>query len=104
MKRLLLLLPLLLCACTTTETVVDRVEVPTPYWRPPTNIAKLPERQPLATQDLTPEQAKADPKEAFQRLAEDISGLLAENEQIRHLYDELVKMITEEPKPNEEEQ
>jgi len=105
MKRLalLLLFTAIVAGCTTTKTVVDRVEVPVPYWRPPTNIQPLPERQPLESKRLAPEQAEADTNAAFQAVAEDIRMLLEENEMIRHLYEELVALISEEPAQPEEE-
>jgi len=102
MRRLLFapLISLLLFGCTTTKTVVDRVEVPVPYWNPPQNIQPLPPRVPLEYVHITPESAKEDPREAFRALGEDIRTLIEENEHIRFLYDELVKRIS---KPQEED-
>jgi len=93
MKKLLLIL--LLAGCGTT-TVVDRVEVPVPYWEKPKNIKELPDRAPLESQRISPEEAKEDTRAAFQALAEDVRALIEENEHIRFLYEELVKRITEE--------
>lgn len=96
MRRMIIIL-LLLAGCTTTETVIDRVEVPAPYWDPPENVQTLPPRAPVRALALTPEEAAADTQAAFRTLAEDIRALIEENEHIRHLYEELVKLIEEEP-------
>ena len=95
MKKLLPLL-LLLAACGTT-TVVDRVEVPVLFWEPMDNVKELHTRVPLESKQMTPEQAEADTREAFRRLGADIGNLVAENEQIRFLYDELVKRVQTKP-------
>ena len=46
---------------------------------------------------MTPEEATADTKTALQALGEDIRALIEENEHIRFLYEELVKLIKTEP-------
>jgi len=98
MKRsLLVLLCVLVAGCTTTETVVDRVEVPVPYWEKPDGIKELPERTPLRYKTIPPEASKEDTEAAFEAVAEDMGSLLAENELLRHLYLELVKLIETEP-------
>jgi PBP1b-binding outer membrane lipoprotein LpoB len=99
MKRFLLLLAAaaFLGACTTTETIVDRVEVPVPYWNPPENVQKLPERAPLESKRITPEMASEDTQAAFRALAEDIRALIEENELIRFYYQELVTLISGGP-------
>ena len=101
MKKLALVLCLLFAACTHTQTVVERVEVPVPYWAPPTDIKELPARKPLETQRITPVEGANDPTAAMRAVAEDIRALIEENELIRHYYEELVKLI--EAKPEEEE-
>lgn len=97
MKRLVLILIILVSACTTTRTVVDRVEVPVPYREEITDIKELPARTPLQSAKITPEEAKADTERAFEAVGEDIANLLAENEVLRHLYNELVKRIKTPP-------
>jgi len=97
MKKALLPLLLLLSACGTTQTVVDRVEVPVLYWEAMDNVRELSPRHQLESKEMTPEEAAADPREAFRRVGEDIAKLIAENEQIRHLYNELVKRVQTKP-------
>lgn len=96
MKRAIIILVFAL-GCTTTETVVDRVEVPVPYWKPPQNVQPLPERRPLESKRITPAEASEDTQAAFRAVAEDLRALIEENETIRHLYLELVKLINEVP-------
>lgn len=96
MKKFLPLL-LLLAACGTTQTVVEEVEVPVLYWEPMQNVVQLPPRYELVSSHITPEEAKEDPRDAFRRLGTDIAQLISENEQIRHLYNELVKRATTKP-------
>jgi len=100
MKKLILL-GALLVGCGTT-TVVDRVEVPKPYWEGPKNIKQLPERIPLESDRLTPDAAKEDTKAAFRAIADDMAALIAENETLRMFYEELVKLVTTEPESEEE--
>ena len=97
MKRLAIVLIILVSACTTTETVVDRVEVPVPYREEITDIKELPPRTPLESTQISPEDAKTDTERAFEALGKDIVNLLGENETIRHLYLELVKRVKGEP-------
>ena len=97
MKRHIIILLALVAACTTTETVVDRVEVPVPYWNPPENVQKLPERPPLESKRITPEMVSEDTQAAFRALAEDIRALIEENELIRFYYQELVTLISGGP-------
>lgn len=98
MKRFLILLCVLLAVgCTTTETVTRTVEKPVPYWKAPENIKEEPARTPMRHVMLTPESAQEDTEAAFEALGEDIANLLAENEVLRHLYAELVKLCKTEP-------
>ena len=97
MKKLLILLAVFAIGCTTTETVVDRVEVPVPYWEAPENIKELPQRTPLRSKMIPPEAASADTEAAFEAIGEDMANLIGENELLRHLYEELVKLIKTEP-------
>jgi len=103
MKKLLILLAVFAIGCTTTETIVDRVEVPKPYWEKPEGIKELPERTPLRYKTLPPEAAKEDTEAAFEAVGEDIGNLIAENELLRHLYLELVKLIETEPTEGDED-
>jgi hypothetical protein len=86
-----------LCACGTTQTVVEEVEVPVLYWEPMDNIKDAPDRHQLVSKELTEEQAMEAPRDAFRRLGVDIAKLIAENETLRHLYNELVKRATTKP-------
>lgn len=98
MKRSIIILMLMaIFGCTTTKTVVDRVEVPVPYWTKPDNIKELPARKPLESKRITPEEAQVDTQQAFRAVGEDIRSLIEENEYIRHLYNELVKLISTPP-------
>jgi len=97
MRWAFIVLIMLVSACTTTETVVDRVEVPVPVREEITDIKELPEKTPLRSKRITPEEAKTDTEKAFEALGEDIVNLLVENETIRHLYNELVKRIKSKP-------
>jgi hypothetical protein len=99
MRRLIVVLALLASACGSTNTVVDRVEVPVPYWDPPKReeIKPLPEPYDPLFWSLDPESAKVDTEVAFETLGEDITNLLAENETLRKLYNDLVEFITTRP-------
>lgn len=85
--------------CATTERPVRtvRVEVPVPYWDPPTDIADLPPETPMESQRISEADAVADPKRALTALADDLTKLLGEVEEVRWLYSELVKLITAAP-------
>jgi hypothetical protein len=93
MNKLVLIMALVVAGCSTVK--VERVEVPVPYWSPPQDIKELPHRKQLETQKLTPEQAAEDTRVAFRAVAEDLRYLLEENETMRHLYEELVKLCKE---------
>ena len=97
MRWVAIVLIMLVSACTTTETVVDRVEVPVPVREEIKDIKELPERTELRSKKISPEEARADTEKAFEALGEDIGSLLAENEVLRHLYNELVKRIKTPP-------
>lgn len=96
MKKLAVILCLLFAGCTTTKTVVERVEVPQPFWDPPKKemIKELPPRTPMLYNTMTPTESMADVRSAFQALGEDIRALLEENEQIRFMYEQLVVFVT----------
>jgi hypothetical protein len=85
------------CGCTTTETVYERVEVPVPYWSPPSNIAPPPPRPILQAGDISREDAEADPKTALQTVGQDLDAALAWGEALLHVYIELVKLVLAEP-------
>lgn len=93
---LVALIVLFLSSCTTTKTVVERVEVPQPYWDPPKAemIEELPARTPMLYETITPMESMDDVRSAFQALGEDIRALLQENEEIRHMYEQLVLFVT----------
>lgn len=83
--------------CTTTETVYERVEVPVPYWDPPTVIVQLPPRPTLQAGDVSPADAESDPREALRILGQDLSIALAWGERLAFLYSELVKLVEADP-------
>ena len=85
------------CGCTTTETVYERVEVPVPYWSPPSGIVPPPPRPILQAGDISREDAEADPKTALQTVGQDLDAALAWGEALLHRYIELVKLVLAEP-------
>lgn len=96
MKRTIIILLLAVAGCGTT-TVVERVEVPVLVEAKVENIKELPPRYELRSKQITREQAEGDPRDAFRRLGEDVAGLIAENEEIRDLYNALVKRVQKTP-------
>ena len=87
------------CGSTQTKVVYEKVDVPKPFWDPPENVRQLPEPVDLQTDHLTPEAATADPTAALVMVGQDLGLCLGSNELLRHLYLELVKLISEPPPP-----
>jgi len=87
--------------CASSKPVVkyERVEVPQPYWSPPTNVATLPDKPWYEVPHITSTDAAADPAKALAKIGEDLAMCLADSEHVRFLYDELVRLITEAPTP-----
>lgn len=89
----------LLAACTSVQPCPPPVEVAKPYWSPPQDIEPLPPRPDLMLDGLPVPQTQEDTLHALQVVAQDFLSLLAEYEQLRHLYAELVRRIQESPPP-----
>jgi hypothetical protein len=89
---------LLLTGCGTTKTkvVYDKVEIPKPYWDPP-DAKPVPEEVTYQTDHLTPEAAEADPTAALVMVGQDFGLCRGNNELLRSLYIELLRLIRSEP-------
>jgi hypothetical protein len=87
-----------MCACSSASNQkVRRVEVPVPYWEPPSGIQPLPTPPPLRSKGIAPAEAEIEVREALRLVAEDLRACLEDDALIRHLYESLVALCTQEP-------
>ena len=86
--------------CASTPVVkYERVEVPKPYWSPPSNVAALPDEPSYGIPHLTLDEAEADPNAALVKIIQDLTACLGDDAHVRFLYERLVELITEAPAP-----
>jgi hypothetical protein len=85
----LVLLVITACGSTQTKVIYEKVEIPTPYWNPPTNLKPLPPEIDLQISHMTPGEARADPTATLVVVGQDFNLCLGDLEELRHLYAEL---------------